>query len=146
MTVLPSRQRILIVDDDPGCRALLDAIFQSNGFQVDVTDSVLGASQLVERFGPDVILLDLALPYRSGASWLAQLKSNPATVRIPVIILSAHPEVLPGSRRRLAHAVVSKPFRVRTLVATVQAACDGVTPEGTASTGDSASIQPLESL
>jgi DNA-binding response OmpR family regulator len=143
MTVLSDRQRILIVDDDPGLRTMLESLFAMHGFHVTVTDSVLGASELVERFQPHVILLDLALPYRSGASWLAQLKSNPATARIPVVILSALPEVLPRSRRRLAQAIVSKPFRSRALVDTVLAVCGGITLTDSVATADSGSTQPL---
>ena len=122
MTVPIDRRRILIVDDDPGCRALLDAISNAYGLQITATDSVLGASELVERLRPDVIVLDLALPYRSGASWLSELKSDPVTAHIPVIILSAHPMVLPDGRRRLAHAVLAKPFQTKALLAAIRSA------------------------
>src|SRR3954468_2289978 len=121
MTVRRASQRILIVNDDPSCRTLLDDIFERNGFDVTYTDSVLGASELIARVRPTVILLDLALPYRSGASWLAQRKANPDTAQIPVVVLSALPDVLLGERRELARAVVRKPFRPETLVQTVQA-------------------------
>jgi DNA-binding response OmpR family regulator len=144
MTVQTSRQRVLIVEDDPGCRALLQAIFVSNGFRVTSTDSVLGASELIERLRPNVIVLDLALPYRSGASWLVELKSNPGTAQIPVVILSAHPTVLPAARRRMAHAVLGKPFQTSLLMAAIRSACDG--DPGTTPTSDSASSQPLGSL
>jgi DNA-binding response OmpR family regulator len=119
------RQSVLIVEDDPGCRALLQAIFVSNGFRVTSTDSVLGASELVERLRPNVIVLDLALPYRSGASWLVDLKSDRETANIPVVILSAHPTVLTESRRKLAHAIIGKPFQTQSLMAAIRTACDG---------------------
>lgn len=135
-------RRILVVDDDPGCRALLNAIFVANGFRVTATDSVLGASELIERLQPDVIVLDLALPYRSGASWLVELKANPHTAHIPVVILSAHPSVLPERRRRLAHAVFGKPFETSLLVAAVSSALDGEAGDGTQATCDSASSRP----
>jgi DNA-binding response OmpR family regulator len=122
MTVPSESQHILIVEDDPGCRALLNAIFDANGFQVTATDSVLGASELIERLAPDVIVLDLALPYRSGASWLVELKADPDTAHIPVVILSAHPTVLPEGRRRLAHAILGKPFQTRSLLAAIRSA------------------------
>ncbi|MFN8637740.1 MAG: response regulator [Chloroflexota bacterium] len=125
MTVSRTRQHVLVVDDDPACRALLNAIFDLHGFEVTSTDSVFGLSELIARVQPSVIVLDVALPYRSGASWLVQLKANPATSRIPVVILSAVPDVLPRERLELAQAVVRKPFRSRTLVQAVQAACDG---------------------
>jgi DNA-binding response OmpR family regulator len=145
MTVLTACQRILIVDDDPACRALLDAIFDLHGFQVTHTDSVLGASELIARVRPTVILLDLALPYRSGASWLAQLKADPHTAEIPVVILSALPDVLPRERRALAQAVIQKPFRAATLVETVQAVCAAALRAEVDLTIDRASTRPLES-
>lgn len=145
MTVTADRRRILIVEDDPGCRALLQAIFVSHGFRVTSTDSVLGASELIERLRPDVIVLDLALPYRSGASWLVELKADPETAGIPVVVLSTHPTVLPEGRRRMAHAVLAKPFQIGTVIAAIQSACEGA-DAASAAISDSASSQPLGSL
>jgi len=136
-------QHILIVDDDPACRALLDATFERRGFQVTHIDSVLGASELIARVRPTVILLDLALPYRSGAGWLARLKAHPETAQIPVVILSAMSDVLPTERRNLARAVVSKPFSARRLVQTVEAACTGLRLAEAELTSVPASTRPL---
>ena len=144
--MLHLRERILVVDDDPDCRALLDAIFSMYGFEVLTTDTVLGASTLIASFRPHVILLDLALPYRSGASWLAQLKSNPNTVGIPVVILSAVPDLLPAERRRQAAAITQKPFRPRALVDTVRAVCARPVLVAAPLRLGSASSQPLGSL
>lgn len=145
MTVLPESQRILIVDDDPGSRALLDEIFEQHGFQVTHIDSVLGAFEVIARVRPTVILLDLALPYRSGASWLARLKAQPATADIPVVILSALPDVLPRERRELAQALVQKPFRTGALVETVRAACADARRSDPEITIDRVSTPPLGS-
>jgi two-component system, sensor histidine kinase and response regulator len=145
MTVLSHSQRILIVDDDPSCRALLDGIFERHGFQVTHIDSVLAASELIARVRPTVILLDLALPYRSGASWLARLKSQPETADIPVVILSALPDVLSRERRVQAQAFVRKPFQARTLVETVQAVCAGRLVADLEVTSDPVSTPPLGS-
>ena len=137
------QRRVLIVDDDAACRALLEAIFETHGYVVTATDSVIGASALIVQSRPNVIMLDLALPYRSGASWLAQLKSSPMTAGIPVIILSALPDVLPRERRGLAQAVMQKPFRTAALLDTVRMLCtNGPRTEPTLP-HDSASIQPL---
>ena len=146
MTVTTDRCRILIVEDDPGCRALLNAIFVANEFGVTATDSVLGASELIERLQPHVIVLDLALPYRSGASWLVELKADPGTAHIPVVILSAHPTVLPEGRRRLAHAVLGKPFETQLLVAAIRSAFESDAAGETRPTADSESSRPLGSL
>ena len=144
--MLKQRDRILVVDSDQPSRALLDAIFDLHGFDVFSTDTVLGASALIASFRPNVILLDLALPYRSGASLLAQVKANPDTASIPVVILTAMPDMLPSERRRQAAAIVQKPFHTRALVETVRAAC----ARHMVMTGpvriDSGSIQHLGSL
>jgi DNA-binding response OmpR family regulator len=123
MMVQSHRQRIVIVDGDPACRALLSAIFDLHGFEVAATDSVFGLTELIERVRPAVILLDVALPYRSGAGWLSRLKADPATADIPIVILSALTDVLSRERLDLAQAVVRKPFRTRTLVDAVLGAC-----------------------
>lgn len=139
--------RLLIVDDDPTSRALLETIFRGYGFTVACTDSALGGNDLVQRFQPAVILLDLALPFRSGASWLTQLKADPRTMRIPVVVLSTIPEVLPLERRELAAAIVKKPFRAQLLVGTVQALCrDPRAPAPAEATTATASTRPLELL
>ena len=141
--MLHQRDRVLVVDDDPACRVLLDAIFDMYGFDVFTTDTVLGASSLIASFKPNVIVLDLALPYRSGASWLAQLKANPGTAGIPVVILSSMPDMLPRERRMQAAAVVAKPFRTRALVDTVRAAYTRPTVATDPLRIDSGSIQRL---
>ena len=142
MTVPPDSQRILIVDDDPASRALLDEIFERHGFQVTHIDSVLAASELIARVRPTVILLDLALPYRSGAGWLARLRAEPATADIPVVILSEMPDVLPRGRRRLAQALVQKPFKSGALVETVRAVCARARRAEAELTTDPASTPP----
>lgn len=139
-------QRVLIVDDDPACRVLMEAIFEAHGFGVTATDSVIGASALITQSRPDVIMLDLALPYRSGASWLAQLKANPATAGIPVIILSAMPDLLPRERRGLAQAVMQKPFRTSELLETVRMLCARSQIVDVTLRRDSVSSRPLGSL
>ncbi len=146
MTVLSHKQRVLVVDDDPTCRALLEAIFETHRYTVTATDSVIGASALIVQARPSIILLDLALPYRSGASWLAQLKASPATADIPVIILSAHPDVLPRERRGLAQAIVQKPFRTSSLLDTVRMLCGRGSMTDLRLQTDSASSQRLGSL
>ena len=72
---------------------------------------------------PRLIILDLGLPYRSGASLLAELKADPDVADTPVIVVSSMPELLPAERRALAAAVIQKPFDVQELVDKVRASC-----------------------
>ena len=115
--------RALIIEDDPATARLLAYILDDAGYEVTTIDAAVGALGLARRLRPDVILLDLGLPYRSGAALLAELKAGPATARIPVIVVSGASEVLMGDRAMQAEAVVAKPFSPQVLVDTVDAVC-----------------------
>ena len=115
------RWRVLIIEDDPGHQRLLVQVLEMAGYAVSATDSALGAAELVRRLRPHVILLDLGLPLRSGASLLAELKDDPSTADLPVVVVSAMDEVLSAERRGQADAVVAKPFSPRALLDAVAA-------------------------
>jgi DNA-binding response OmpR family regulator len=115
--------RVLVIEDDPHIKDLLSDVLAGDGFAVTSADSVLGAATLIRRLRPCAIVLDLGLPYRSGASLLADLKADPETARIPVIVVSALPETLTPERRALATAVLAKPISIRDLLRAVHAAC-----------------------
>jgi CheY-like chemotaxis protein len=80
---------------------------------------------MLRTWRPDVVLLDLGLPYRSGAAVLADLKADPATAAIPVVIVSGAVEALPPARAALAAAVLTKPVGLRRLGEVVTAAVGG---------------------
>jgi len=134
--------RILVIEDDPNSRAMLSASLSRFGFQVTTTDSVLSASQLIDQEPPSAILLDVVLPFRSGAALLADLKADARTADIPVFVISELPEVLTDERRALAEAVIRKPYHPTILARLVQEACDARQPTPT----DSASSRLQESL
>ena len=116
-------RRALIIEDDPATARLLAYVLDDAAYEVTSIDAAVGALGLAQKLRPDVILLDLGLPYRSGASLLAELKADPATARIPVIVVSAASEVLMGDRAAQADAVVAKPFSPQALVDIVDAVC-----------------------
>ncbi len=116
-------QHVLVIEDDAGIRELLTDLLQGDGYAVTATDSALGAATLVRRLLPRVILLDLGLPYRSGGALLHDLKTDPATAGIPILVVSALAETLTPERRALTAGVVAKPFSPDTLLSAVRSAC-----------------------
>ena len=108
--------RVLVIEDDPRLTILLTMVLSGGGYAVAPLDSALGAVALARGLRPAAIVLDLGLPYRSGASLLAELKADPDTAHIPVIVVSALAETLPEDRRALAAAVLPKPFSPRELL------------------------------
>ena len=115
----PARPLILVIEDDSRIQELLEEMLTMSGYRVQATDSALGAAALVRRLRPDAVLLDLGLPYRSGATVLQEIKIDPQTHDVPVVILSAMTETLTPERRALADAVLSKPVSLNGLLTTL---------------------------
>jgi CheY-like chemotaxis protein len=114
---LTQRPLVLVVEDHPGTSALLDDLLTDAGYRVRCLDSALGVHDTVRRLHPAAVVLDLALPYRSGGALLGDLKADPATAPVPVIVVSAYTEALTGARAALAAAIIPKPFDASTLLA-----------------------------
>ncbi len=81
--------RILVAEDDAALARLYAAYAQSRGHSVIVAKD--GAETLVSAASelPDVVLLDISMPKLDGRDVLRQLKANPKTARIPVLVISA---------------------------------------------------------
>jgi two-component system phosphate regulon response regulator PhoB len=108
---------ILVIDDDPDVCDLLVIKLGRAGYQVTAAHTADRGLRLARRLRPALLLLDWALPGRSGLELAGQLRDDPATAAIPVVMLSAHAG--PDHRQR-AHAAgivhyVVKPFSPRAL-------------------------------
>lgn len=80
---------LLIVDDEPQVRKLLETLLQHEGYQTLSAGSGEEALQLVAKQPPDLILLDIMMPGMDGYEVASQLKGNLVTASIPIIMLSA---------------------------------------------------------
>jgi len=113
--------RILIVDDDPDMVELLRLGLTDAGYSIRTADTGKEALQKVKRSLPDLVVLDLLLPGMNGFSVCQELRRNPATAAIPILMIT----VLPGEFPRLvgaesgANAYLNKPFRMEELVSCV---------------------------
>jgi two-component system alkaline phosphatase synthesis response regulator PhoP len=82
-------KKILIIDDEPSASNLYKERFEFSEFEVKQAWAGEGSVKMAEEFQPSVILLDLMLPQMSGEEVLDQLRSNPKTKNIPVIVWTA---------------------------------------------------------
>lgn len=83
-----SRPRILVVDDDAQVRGLLRRLLERAEYSIEEAGTAEGGLERI-RFGhPDLVFLDLQLPDRSGHSVLEEIRSNPATRLLPVVMLT----------------------------------------------------------
>ncbi len=86
----PESQKILIVEDNEINLDMLERRLRFRGFQVDcAADGVEGIEKALSG-KPDLILMDMSLPRKSGWDATRELKANPITNSIPVIALTAH--------------------------------------------------------
>ena len=114
------RRLILIVDDEPSVRAMVNTSIQVRGDRYLVVEAG-NANEAVVRatqHQPDLVLLDVALPDHDGFWVCRALKTTPATAHIPVIMLTAMS--LPSDRERAidagADGYIVKPFSPRALL------------------------------
>jgi two-component system response regulator (stage 0 sporulation protein F) len=132
---VPVQPLVLIIDDDVWIRSVMTEILVAEGYAVaEATDGQAGL-ELAEQLQPAVIVLDLALPGRSGLEVLRELKDRQPTQDIPVLVVSAYALLLLGKDARHADGVLQKPFDVAELLAYVEHAANTGTRRARASNG-----------
>jgi len=109
------KARILVVDDDLLIRTYLSDTLELFGYEVVMAADGDEALAKVQSDNPDLILLDIMMPKRNGTEVARELKGNPATRGIPIIIVTSLP-TMPAGLSRLAEACVQKPLRVQDLM------------------------------
>ncbi|MCL6431904.1 MAG: response regulator, partial [Anaerolineae bacterium] len=86
----PRPRHVLVADDDPDMLRLLCRMVQQEWSDAEILSAATGVDALrLALQAPDVVLLDLFMPGLSGVEVLARLRANPATARIPVIVVTA---------------------------------------------------------
>lgn len=81
-------KKVLLVEDDPFLHKVLDQRLQDEGIKVIVSTDGETAVADAQKEKPDLILLDLILPKKSGFEVLAELRKKEATAKTPVVVLS----------------------------------------------------------
>jgi len=121
--VAAPRATVLLVEDEDTLRRVMRDLLEQEGYAVCEARDGAEALEQVDRFAPDVVLLDLNLPNVDGYTVLAQLRSRPATRNLPVLVLSARGDEDNEVRvlRLGATDFLTKPFRPRALSARVEA-------------------------
>lgn len=115
-------ERILVVEDDHAVQKALRRLFETEGFEIEISSDGKSALEAFRRAAPAAIVLDLRLPLVSGRDVCREVKQQAPT--IPIIVLSACSDV---SDKVLllelgADDYVTKPFSPRELLARVRAA------------------------
>ena len=114
--------RILIVDDEPNIVISLEFLMKKEGFEVAVAGNGDEALAKVASFNPDLLLLDVMMPKKSGFEVCEALRADPSRAALKIVMLTAKgrdTEVAKGLALG-ADAYVTKPFSTKDLVLKVK--------------------------
>jgi response regulator RpfG family c-di-GMP phosphodiesterase len=116
--------RLLLVDDDPGLRALLRTTFEIFDLELDEADSAAMAARRISACRPDVIVLDVLMPGIDGVEYCGALRRDPQTKDIPVVLLTGSD--LSELHSSGADALIKKPFSPLELLSVVERLSGGL--------------------
>jgi two-component system, cell cycle response regulator DivK len=118
----PAVRTVLIVEDQIEMRAIASAYLEHQGYRVLATGDGADAVRQARDEHPDLIFMDISVPGMDGIRATAELKRDPATRGIPVVILTAHPYGSVGKRAMDAgcDGWLNKPCDPRRLLQEVQ--------------------------
>jgi DNA-binding response OmpR family regulator len=118
-----SNKKILVADDEVSIADLLQQSLSEEGYQVHTTTQSLRFYDAVRETHPDLILLDLMMPYLEGEDELRLMQLSSETAHIPVIVVTAKADVdkdEPMLRSLGVLHIVKKPFDLNQLIALVK--------------------------
>jgi CheY-like chemotaxis protein len=113
---------ILIVEDHPACRDLLAFLLRSMGHETVEVENGDKAIALAATLQPELIFIDLSLPDINGVEVTTALKRNTDTSHIPIVVISALPATIWGTKakRAGASAYLTKPASALELRQTIE--------------------------
>lgn len=108
---------VLVVEDDPSIRGLLNTILTAEGYEVRVASDGIGGLVQAARMKPSLILLDLMMPDLGGVRVLEELHSDPDLSATPVVVVTGKLDAVPALRDALGDDnVFTKPFDIAALL------------------------------
>jgi len=125
--VSAKRPKVLVVDDETIMRELLRLHLRTGGYDVQLAEDAVEAGHLILRLPPDVILLDVHMPYMDGYEFAAALKGDPATRHIPIIFLTTDETVEENAPKLGAAGYLKKPVMANRLLELVSLVAKSLT-------------------
>jgi DNA-binding NtrC family response regulator len=102
--------RVLIVDDDPGARSALQALLESEGYQVATAGNAFRGLELLGEFRPQVVLTDLRLPGLDGLAFMEKVNAASPATRVVVMTACGSVDLAVEAMKRGADDFLEKPF------------------------------------
>lgn len=127
------KRKVLIVDDEPNIVTALEFLLQRSGYEVQVATNGQEALAALERDTPDVVLLDVMMPLKSGYEVCQRMRERPEWRQVKIVMLSAKGREAEVSKGLAVGAdlYVTKPFSTRELIEQIDRLFEGRTnPDG----------------
>lgn len=112
---------VLVVEDSADARLLLRDLLEGLHHNVTEAEDGLEAVKIALTNRPDLIVLDLMMPTASGDSALRFMRGTPELKDLPVLVVSAHPDVAWIAKQNGADAWVAKPITIKELSQKIEA-------------------------
>ncbi len=80
--------KVLVIDDEPEITEIIQTFLENSGYSVVAENSAMMGVERAKTFGPDLILLDITMPFMDGYDVCTELKKGISTASIPVVFLS----------------------------------------------------------
>jgi DNA-binding response OmpR family regulator len=113
-------KRILFLDNDEGVLDVMQEVLNYEGFHVKIIEETENIFPLIDGFKPDLVILDYILSGMNGGEICHQIKTNPKTTKLPVMLISAYPGVIKSLGYYGCDDFVSKPFDLEDIVGRVR--------------------------
>lgn len=111
---------ILVIDDEPGLRALLKEILVRQGYQVyEAKDGIAGLEQFY-CVQPDLVLVDVSMPGRDGFAVLKEIRRHDSVVGVLMVSALKQPQLITSALANGADGYLNKPFQLSELLKEVQ--------------------------
>ena len=111
-------KKILIVDDEPNIVISLEFLMERGGYQIEIARDGKEALEKINSFQPDLVLLDVMLPYLDGFEICQEIREKSTLNHIKIILLTAKGREVDITKGMAlgADAYITKPFATRELV------------------------------
>ncbi|WP_417428002.1 response regulator [Halpernia sp.] len=111
---------ILIIDDNKDICELLLNILLSESLQATSCSNPLDAKKIIKKVKPQLIITDMLMSGVDGRTLAKDLKNNPETKKIKIMLMSAHPDAFSESEKVGVDAFLAKPFEIDQLIEKVK--------------------------
>ena len=110
---------MLVIEDEPVIRHAVAEFLEDSGYEVAQAEDGPDALASMRVSVPDVVIVDLQLPTMGGSEFVQEMRADPRLAAVPIVILSAAPDLAEAAEALGARGALAKPFHLDILLAVI---------------------------